>query len=67
MRLPGAVHSCGSFSAFVTGQRWIFAIEHIFYNLSVPPVSAVLVRVAEFDSPTLNLFFCSSTSLTNKC
>lgn len=67
MRLPGAVHSCGSFSAFVTGQRWIFAIDHIFYNLSVPLVSAVLVRVAEFDSATLNLLLSSSTSLINKC
>lgn len=48
--------SCGSFSAFITGCRWIFTIDHVFHNLSVAQVNAVLVRAAEFDSRTLNTF-----------
>lgn len=47
--------SCGSFSAFITGCR-IFAIDHVFHNLSVAQVNAVLVRATEFDSRTLNTF-----------
>lgn len=67
MGFLGAVHSCGSFSAFVTGQRWIFAIDCIFYNLTVPWANAVPVRAAESDSPALNLFLSGSTTLSNKC
>lgn len=67
MRFLGAVHSHGSFSAFVTGQRRTFAIDFIFYNLTVPWAGAVLVRAAEFDSAALNLFLSGFSSLSNKC